>query len=528
MVRRLNITVLHCLSWLILSVMAVSCSPADGPQPLPAPEGGSGAKGSQVAFSFTIYTDEGAPAPRSRALGVWEEDAATVAERILDPSDMRVLFFDEGGLLLKSVKPSTLEYSGGETANDGYYTVSVFFSHDYFDKFRDEDIIPFQVTILANLGATGAEYIEYTPGVTSAGAVNDAFMLAPSYYPDSNGGIPMYGHKSFRVPKSQLMQGFDAPVAGTIDLIRSLCKIEVTDRIANAVIGPDGTPYPKVISVEMISWVDKGYIRPLYDDYAGGLKYANIHPGSPAEAAVTGAAVGDGRYRFYCPEAKAEDMRFRVTAVLSPGTAPKTFETVLSDYSGEIGTELVRNHIYRFDVHALNTVADLTVEVSDWKRVTDEFELDDIVSVEPDGFLSWTYNGADFAVSTETYNGNPEEQLSILNGTSDYATGTFHLISPRGATWKAYFIPGENGVDAFEFVDADAGGNVIAGSERVVAEGVVGERATVRIRGKGVADSYRHWAELVVEVHTADGNVLYAPLTSAMSSRFIIYRENRL
>ena len=130
-------------------------------------------------------------------------------------------------------------------------------------------------------------------------------------------------------------------------------------------------------------------------------------------------------------------------------------------------------------------------------------------------------------MSTEVYNGNNEEQLSILNGTAAYATGTFHLISPHGATWKAYFIPGENGVDAFEFVDIGSDGNVIAGSEKVVAEGLVGEQATIHIRGKGEADSYRHWAELVVEVHTIDGNILYAPLTPAMSSRFIIYRENR-
>ena len=113
---------------------------------------------------------------------------------------------------------------------------------------------------------------------------------------------------------------------------------------------------------------------------------------------------------------------------------------------------------------------------------TDEFELDNIVSVEPDGFLKWEYDGNNFAVTTETYNGQPEEQLSILNGTTGGAT----------------------------------------------AAGPVGEQATIHIRGKGAADSYRHWAELVIEVRTVDGTVLYAPLTPAMSSRFIIYRENKL
>ena len=159
---------------------------------------------------------------------------------------------------------------------------------------------------------------------------------------------------------------------------------------------------------------------------------------------------------------------------------------------------------------------------------TDEFELDNIVSVEPDGFLKWEYDGNNFAVTTETYNGQPEEQLSILNGTTGCATGRFTILSPKGATWRAYFIPGENGVDAFEFVDTDTDGNVVPGAQRVYAEGPVGEQATIHIRGKGAADSYRHWAELVIEVRTVDGTVLYAPLTPAMSSRFIIYRENKL
>ncbi len=83
-------------------------------------------------------------------------------------------------------------------------------------------------------------------------------------------------------------------------------------------------------------------------------------------------------------------------------------------------------------------------------------------------------------------------------------------------------------MDAFEFVDTDGAGNPVPGSERVYAEGIVGTPATIHIRGKGAADSYRHWAELVIEVKTADGTILYAPLTSAMSSRIIIYRENRL
>lgn len=523
MVRLLDILT-HSVLWLILSAMAVSCASVDEPLPAPGPGDGDG-DGSLVSFRFTIYADE---RPLStRALGVWEENAADVAERILSADDMRVLFFDRGGLLLKSVRPSLLEYAGSDLANDGYYSLSVSFTHDYFDNYKDGSDVPFTVMIIANLESVGGSYDDYTPGDTRASDIAGSFTMSAGYFPSETRGIPMFGIKAFSVPKELLSQGLDAPFAGEIDLIRALCKIEVSDNIVNPVLAPDGQKYPKVTDVEMVSWVNRGYIRPRFDDYALGLRDANVYPAPPVSEAVKAVKVGD-TYRFYCPEAAAADMRFRVTAIVSPGSEPRQFEVGLDSFASEIGGELVRNHIYRFDIRAFNTILDLNVTVSDWTRQTDEFELDDIVSMEPDGFLRWTYDSANFAVTTESYHGDPERQLSILNGTSSYATGTFHILSPKGSTWHAYFIPGENGVDAFEFVDVDKDGNVIEGSERVYAEGDVGEPATIHIRGKGPADSYRHWAELVVEVRTLDGTVLYAPLTPSMSSRFIVYRENKL
>jgi len=509
---------LRALVTLLIAAGLASCSSDDTGGDIP-----DVTRPAQVSFRFTIHTDG---SHRSRALGVWEEDADGIPERILDADDMRILIFDQSGSLLKTVRPSSLEYQDAAYGNDGYYTLSASFTHEYFDKFDDSSYVPFQIMILANLESIGGQYTTYSPG-TRATAITDAFTMPAAYRPTADGGIPMYGIQHLYIPKSLLSQGPDAPVAADIDLIRALCRIDVSDRIVNAA-GTGDNRYPRVLSVEMTSWNDNGYIRPLYDDYAAGLREANIHPGDPADTPVTADSRPDGLFRFYCPEADIADMAFRVTAILAPGQPPRTYDVSLTGFGPALGTQMVRNHIYRFNVHALNTAALLDVSVSDWTTVRDEFELDNIVSMEPDGFMRWTYDDDDFAVTTETFNGHPEQQLSILNGSTGYATARFHIISPRGASWKAYFIPGENGVDAFEFVDTDADGNVIPGSARVFAEGSVGTPAVIHVRGKGPADAYRHWAELVVEVSTADGTVLYAPLTEALSSRFIIYRENRL
>lgn len=513
------------MTGLLIMAAAVSCdnveepSAESGSMPGAAPT----VPGTEVSFKFTIYADD--RPSRSRALGVWEESAANVAERILDAKDLRVLVFNQAGVLLKSVRPSSLEYTG--VANDGFYSLNVAVSHEYFDKFDDDATVPFSVMILANLQAIGGNYRTYEVGMARIADIKEDFRMSASWFPSESGGIPMFGLGHFLMPKADMLLGHDAPEAGEINMLRSLCKIEVNDRIANAAPAADGLSYPRVVGVEMISWADNGYLRPRFDDYAQGLKFANIHPAAISSQSVE-AVIIDDTYRFYCPEAEMKDMKFRVAALHGPGQQPQYYEIDLGKFSSEIGSALVRNHIYRFDVHALNTMADLRIEVSDWNVQQDDYELDNVVSVESDGFLKWSFDPQNFAVSTEKYNGTDEQQLSILNATTAYATGIFHLASPRGATWKAYFIPGENGVDAFEFIDVDAEGKPVAGSQRVYAEGLVGQSSTIHIRGKGPADSYRHWAELVVEVHTLDGTILHAPLTPAMSSRYIVYRENKL
>lgn len=83
MVKKLDILT-HAVLWLILSVMAVSCASVEEPLQ------NKGEHGSTISFRFNIYTEEKGVA--SRALGVWEENAANIAERILSVDDMRILF----------------------------------------------------------------------------------------------------------------------------------------------------------------------------------------------------------------------------------------------------------------------------------------------------------------------------------------------------------------------------------------------------------------------------------------------------
>ena len=149
MTKALDILTLVVL-WLIVSATASSCRSGH------EPGCDCDTDGSRISFKFTIYTED---TPQStRALGVWEEDAANVAERILNADDMRILFFDQSGRLLKSVRPSDVDYVGSDVTNDGYYTVSASFTHEYFDNFDDNANVAFTVMILANLEGIGGRY----------------------------------------------------------------------------------------------------------------------------------------------------------------------------------------------------------------------------------------------------------------------------------------------------------------------------------------------------------------------------------
>ncbi len=400
----------------------------------------------------------------------------------------------------------------------------------------------FRVMVLANINSISGNY---TTDAMSAGTLferlQETFTMPSYWFPSATKGIPMYGYKnSISASKASLMNA-EGYYVGDIYMLRAMCKVEIADKITGGTVAADGLKYPRVTGVDMVSWRDKGNLMPAHQGYEAGLKTANIPDPTSSPATTTVHATymddngdGDGVFRFYCPEAHLSEVKFRVTAALSPGET-KSYDVSLAQYADGgrpnpvFGNDMVRNHIYRFEVNSLSAVADLTVTVADWGHQIDEYTIEDIIEMETDGFLQWSIDDPSaFAISDVTYNGKAEKQLSMLNGTTKHITGTFHIKSPAGAVWKAYFIPGENGVDAFEFVDVDAAGNVIDGSARAYAEGTVGERATINIRGKGPADAYRRTAELVVEVRQPDGTVLYAPLTNEDSSRFIIYRENKL
>lgn len=546
---------------LLLAVTAGSCA-QDELLDVPTEPGSSAASsGSRISLKFKINADNSGSLTRS-GLGQWEDESSNQAERALDPQDIRVLILNADGNLIKTVKPTTLSYEQGVKDEnlgiygDGYYTVQVFFEDDYFDNFfdtyGDNEPLDFQVMIFANINSIGGNYTvdSFSPGALNANLA-ETFTMAPDWYPSETHGIPMFGLKqNIRANKKQLTSPNGYNVEGDIDMLRALCKVEVQDQIPGIVNASDNLKYPRVSGVEMISWRNKGNLRPSINNYNTGVTVANIPflnlspVTTPLQAKIktdNSDFNNDGKaeevYRIYCPEAKLSEVTMRVYVQMEPNQEkPDCYEVNLGKYADgndnpnrKFGDDLVRNHIYRFAVTSVSAQADLTLTVSEWRNAQYDYTLDNIIQMAESDCLKWDTEGnSDFSVSSTTYNGTDQQMLSMLNATTNYVTGTFTIPTPVGATWRAYLIPGENGVDAFEFVDVDNTGKVVEGSARSYVEGQTGTKATIHLRGKGAADAYRHYAELVVVVRQPDGSVLYAPIVDGKRNRYIIYREDKL
>lgn len=482
------------------------------------PRGGSrGAAEALFTVRLLINTGTGA----SRALP-WTEDPATAAEDILSPADLRILIFDASSVLLKEIRPSELDRT-----SDGVYTLSATFSTDIFDDVPDDATIGLSVMILANLEGVGGTYGTYYPGSTVVADVSTRFLMSPSYYPTTGTGIPMYGLARVSALKADLLEASTAPAA-EIFMLRSLCKLEVTDATVK-----DAEGYPRVLGVELAAFNSAAFLEYPGLSYPAGIDAPNLCGPVEASGTLPGheiAAAGLPLYRFYCPESPVSPMKFLISAQLAADEAPQVFvaDMASADYAGTAGGDvLLRNHIYRYNIRSFSTGALLTVTVADWDAVRTDIDFSETVSMAPDGLPAWSFDASNFALEP-CDDGSGRTQLSIYNATGDFATCTFYILSPVGAQWSAYFIPGENGVDAFEFVDVDAAGNYIPGSAAVSASGRVGERAVIHIRGKGAADAYDHYAELVVVVRSLDGSASYAPLDASQNTRFLIYRQRML
>lgn len=289
------------------------CVNEDSPCP------GDGDDGTKVTLQFTVMTYNPASsrdAQQSRADGSLlsragaddncsEGPQGSPAENYINTADCQFLLFDADRTLLRPIFPEITPGQKDDNVDYTWYSIKASITEPYFDEAvkAGNDRIDFYIMVIANSHSTGldGQYPGLTPGVTtiddiaaqkiiynlpSQGPLGDGGYWSSSWSPsiEYNNYIPMAGLQKFTVSADQLKEStYDTPVdlsagtpAKTIDMLRSMAKIEVIDKIDLPDEYDPNIKRMRIEKVELIGFYRKGTIMPLissegqWPDYVSG------------------------------------------------------------------------------------------------------------------------------------------------------------------------------------------------------------------------------------------------------------------
>lgn len=384
--------------------------------------------------------------------------------------------------------------------------------------------------------------------------------------------IPMSGIQYYSVPGNDLAGSTeDNPYVLTQDLnlLRAMAKIEIIDKINYTGRFTDALAESpdRIDKVSIAGHVDMGNLLPLYDQWKGtGITMATQQltaPCLPADAGYVNPPLFDKDYNkivgsisdnmllnFERTAPRAEDnapvftcyvyefqnpatgtsinvtqppyFNISVKGKQTGGGGSQVYPLRLALYTdGEATdndylTELVRNHIYRYEITGIeNFKALVTLTVSDWNQVVTNWEYSENIGIANNGSISWidgTYDYLDQSAASVTLKQNLEA-----------AKCSFTIAQPVNATWRAVFVPiGDTPIDAFAFRLAD-------GSTASSVEGTIdGSQANLEIVPTNAAPPHNYSARLQVIVTLADGRSMNADVCNGQygQNKFFTIRQN--
>lgn len=379
MLSRLTYRIAATVAWLAVASAPVGCSKSEAPAPAPARE---------ITMSFRIATQ--APRTRVEIVGTEQGDAA---ENWIDIDRARFLLFTQGGTLLQQLAPSL-----DERADDlSTYTVSATIREPYFDYAAENGSVRFGIMVLANWpqealdAVAGCTTVAEVEAAKASWTMADDWMPAPPLTgPDGGSGIPMYGLADFAVTTDDLRKSDEnnpTPLAGQIDLLRALAKLEVIDAIESKNAGG----YPRIQSVTLLAGGYVGEALLVPDAFANGKQVTA--PTLPADPSTGGERTfgkgiwADGTvtrdsWTTYLPEMRfTKNNALRIVVENDPASVidddtPATFSYTLAipDAEGIWDGQFLRNHIYRLEVLTASTDLEMkyTYTICPWnERSTD-------------------------------------------------------------------------------------------------------------------------------------------------------------
>lgn len=302
-------------------------------------------------------------------------------------------------------------------------------------------------------------------------------------------GIPMWGVVTKLVSTNSNVD------LGTIHLLRAVAKIEL--KLASTTKTSQFT-----INKATITTVNsQGYVFPAAKTVEStlNLNHANQSFNPFNESALssdlvfTTASDGKSSYIYITEWQTRATNNAKIALQISDGSKFYPFEIELKDYVTGDYHNIVRNHHYQYTITSVNIGAmlDLDCNVLDWEEDLEEWVYSDVPMVSDDGHISWEV-------------GNENGNRVNLTPSAPYATFTFGLEAPVGASWYAEFVTIKGKQKAFKFTQ----GNNASITDGSFATGTIGKFVSLTISTTGSADVENNEAYLRIYVILPDGRTI--------------------
>lgn len=399
-------------------------------------------EGNDVWLSFTVKGEDPAPRTSAEAPGSLfsradddpdgnkhPAEAATDAENYINPTDIRLLLFDNRDCLMKIFDNSEIVVLRDAT-NASSYEIKVKINRAYFDYAGTAEVFDMSFMLIANLNGFGEGSVKPFPTAASIPYMKKHTALANEYYDfpytpgtqtapwfpnGSTNAIPMSGLKKYTVSLAAIDGATDANKPYQLDgdnadaspllLQRAIAKIRVFDNIAEdaatkitgfRIVGLNdhGTYLPDFSSDDTADsrydWrngtvmVEKASVKPKW--FRPGLTAYSTRLEKSDTDYIGDFKNGDDiefdeAFVAYIPEADittATDIPQLIITTKSEidkteanpdGIRPWTFS--LKEIIKETGIDITRNHIYEFTVtRSIDSQLTLNYTVCPWLTAT--------------------------------------------------------------------------------------------------------------------------------------------------------------
>lgn len=397
-------------------------------------------EGNDVWLSFTVKGED--PAPRTATSRASAEapgslfsradeqpdgndhpaEPATDAENYINPTDIRLLLFDNRDCLMKifdSEEILMFEHPKDDN-NSSSYEIKVKINRAYFDYAGTAEKFYMSFMLIANLNGFGEGSDNPFPTAASIPYMNKHTQLAAKYYdfpytpgtedapwfPDGKtNAIPMSGLKKYTISLAALDGATDANKPYQLDgdnadaspllLQRAIAKIRVFDNIAE-------DAHTKIIGVRVEGLNSRGAFLPDFSladksAWASGTKMLEKATvllawwdgslkvyAKEVDSTVGGEYInGEGKkfdsaFVAYMPEADLTSKNVPKLYITTESTsqnhnpeAPREWEFELTKIIEEQNIDITRNHIYEFTVtRSIDSQLTLNYTVCPWLTET--------------------------------------------------------------------------------------------------------------------------------------------------------------